>query len=88
VEIAGPLDAETSDSRDSFFGAAWRVGDVDAARARLAAAGFDVSDVRAGHKPGTRVCTVRGGVCGVATLLLGPAPGGDPGPGSATLPPS
>jgi catechol 2,3-dioxygenase-like lactoylglutathione lyase family enzyme len=73
---------------DGFLGAAWRVGDVDAARERVAAAGFDVSDVRAGHKPGTRVCTVRGGTHGVATLLIGPDPAGAAGPGSATLPPS
>ena len=86
VEITGPLDATaTGDPLDSFFGVAWRVADVSAARERVAAAGFDVSEVRAGHKPGTLVCTVRGGTCGVATLLLGPARGGDPGPESATL---
>ena len=44
--------------------------DVQAAHARLARQGFDVSDVRPGRKPGTHVCTVRGEPCGVATLLL------------------
>jgi catechol 2,3-dioxygenase-like lactoylglutathione lyase family enzyme len=89
VEVTGPLAAAAGDAGDdTFFGAAWRVGDVGAARARVAAAGFDVSEVRAGHKPGTCVCTVRGGTHGVATLLIGPDPAGSGGPGSATLPPS
>jgi hypothetical protein len=39
-------------------------------RARLVADGFDVSDTRPGHKPGTRVCSVRDGSCGVPTLLI------------------
>jgi hypothetical protein len=46
------------------------VPDAEAARARLLAAGLDVSEVRAGRKPGTRVLTLRGGTCGVPTLLL------------------
>jgi hypothetical protein len=29
--------------------------------------------VRAGRKPGTRVASVRGGTCGIHTLLLEPA---------------
>jgi len=42
-------------------------------RARLDASGFDVSEVRDGRKPGTRVFSVRGGTCGVPTLILQPA---------------
>jgi catechol 2,3-dioxygenase-like lactoylglutathione lyase family enzyme len=73
VEVVGPHEApEVADSADAFGGLAWRVGDADAARARVAAAGFDVSEVRDGAKPGTRVCTVRSGTCGVSTLLIGP----------------
>ncbi len=86
IEIANPLaggeradrgegsDVEpaTPDS-DRLWGLSWRVPDADAARARLAAAGVDVSDVRKGRKPGTRVLTVRDGSCGVPTLLLEPA---------------
>jgi hypothetical protein len=41
-------------------------------RARLGAAGIDVSEVRTGRKPGTRVATVRNGTCGVPTLLVQP----------------
>ena len=39
-------------------------------RARLVAAGIDVSEVRTGRKLGTRVMSVRDGTCGVHTLLL------------------
>lgn len=57
-------------SRDALWGLSWRVGDADAARARLCAAGADVSEVRPGMKPGTRVFTVRNGACGVPTLMI------------------
>jgi hypothetical protein len=53
-----------------LWGLSWRVADIDAARARLAAAGLDVSEVRGGRKPGTRVMSVRDGTCGINTLLL------------------
>lgn len=56
--------------RDRLWGLSWRVSDIDAARARLMASGVGVSEVRHGRKPGTRVMTVRGGTCGVQTLLL------------------
>ncbi len=59
-----------SDQSDSLWGFAWQVPDAEAMRSRLGAAGFDVSAVRAGHKPGTRVCTVSSGTHGVATLLI------------------
>jgi hypothetical protein len=48
----------------------WRVADIDATHARLVAAGIDVSEVRIGRKPGTRVVSVRNGTCGIHTLLL------------------
>ena len=38
-------------------------------------AGVDVSEVRTGRKPGTRVMTVRSGTCGVPTLLVQPSAG-------------
>ena len=76
VEVAGSLRSPADPAAaDAFWGLAWRVADVAAARARLAEAGFDVSAVRPGRKEGTSVCTVRSGTCGVATLLIGPAPG-------------
>lgn len=56
----------------AYWGMAFRATDVDAARARLAGQGSDVSETRTGRKPGTRVCTVRDGTCGVPTLIIGP----------------
>lgn len=74
VEVAGRLGAAPGGGGpDQFGGLAWRVPDADAARKRLTGAGFDVSEVRAGAKPGTRVFTVRDGTHGVPTLILEPA---------------
>jgi catechol 2,3-dioxygenase-like lactoylglutathione lyase family enzyme len=70
VEIGASLKAPVSDAKDSFGGLAWRVKDAHAARARMAAAGIDVSEVRTGRKPGTSVFTVRSGTGGVPTLML------------------
>ncbi|MEE4278446.1 MAG: glyoxalase [Halieaceae bacterium] len=61
-------------ARDRLYGLSWRVGNADEARRTLAAAGFDVSEVRQGRKPGTRVFTLRDRCAGVATLLLEPPP--------------
>lgn len=58
---------------DNLWGLAYEVADVDAARRRLLAAGFEVTEARHGQKPGTRVCTVRSGTHGVATLMIEPA---------------
>ena len=68
----GSPGAEQSDAIDRFWGISYRVADVARARDRVAAGGFDVSEVRKGNKPGTRVCTVRRETHGVATLFLGP----------------
>jgi catechol 2,3-dioxygenase-like lactoylglutathione lyase family enzyme len=71
VEVAHDLKAGVSAGPDSPWGLSWRVPDADAARARLAAEGFDVSEVRMGRKPGTRVFTVRDAPSGIPTLVLG-----------------
>ena len=70
VEVGASLKAPVSDAKDKFGGLAWRVKDPQAARARIAAAGIDVSEVRKGRKPGTHVFTVRSGTGGVPTLML------------------
>ncbi len=67
-----PATPRVGDDNDRLWGLSWRVPNADAARERLAGAGFDVSDVRAGRKPGTRVLTVRDGTCSVPTLLIEP----------------
>jgi hypothetical protein len=53
-----------------LWGLSWRVADIAATRVRLTSAGVDVSDVRTGRKPGTRVLTVRTGTGGIPTLLV------------------
>jgi catechol 2,3-dioxygenase-like lactoylglutathione lyase family enzyme len=63
-------DTAPDSARDRLWGLSWRVADIDATRTRLVAAGVDVSDVRTGRKPGTRVLTVRDGTCGIPTLLV------------------
>jgi catechol 2,3-dioxygenase-like lactoylglutathione lyase family enzyme len=70
VEFGASLKTPVSDAPDSFGGLAWRTTDADAAQARMAAAGFDVSEVRAGRKPGTRVFTVRSGVPAGPALVI------------------
>jgi catechol 2,3-dioxygenase-like lactoylglutathione lyase family enzyme len=55
---------------DRLHGVSYRVSDLAARRERLLAAGFDVSPVRTGMRPGTSVATVRSGTAGVPTLLL------------------
>ena len=73
VELAAPLGVAPGEATsDRFYGLSYRVPDIVAAHDRLASAGFDVSDVRPGMRPGTRVCTVRNDTHGVATLMLGP----------------
>lgn len=64
--------APAPEKGDRFGGLAWQVADIDAIRSRLADDGFDVSEIRKGNKPGTRVCTVRDRVHGVPTLLIQP----------------
>ncbi|MBS0409731.1 MAG: VOC family protein [Proteobacteria bacterium] len=75
VEIGASLKAPVSDDPDRLSGLAWRVANPLAAHGRLAAAGFDVSEVRKGRKPGTSVFTVRSGVAGAPSLILSAAPG-------------
>lgn len=73
IEIGARLSADPAPEKsDRFGGLAWQVRDIDAVQARLAGDRFDVSEVRTGHKPGTRVCTVRDPVHGVPTLLIQP----------------
>lgn len=74
VEVGGRLDAPAdADAPDRFGGLAWRVPDAEAARERLERAGFDLSPVRDGAKPGTRVFSVRADTCGVPTLVIEPS---------------
>jgi catechol 2,3-dioxygenase-like lactoylglutathione lyase family enzyme len=76
VEVVRRPVAGGDANHDKLWGVTWRVDDIDAARARLIASGIDVSEVRNGRKPGTRVMSVRSGTCGVQTLFLERTPRG------------
>jgi catechol 2,3-dioxygenase-like lactoylglutathione lyase family enzyme len=70
VEVVNRPGKDADTRRDRLWGLSWRVADIDATRARLVSSGVDVSDVRTGRKPGTRVLTVRSSTCGIPTLLV------------------
>jgi catechol 2,3-dioxygenase-like lactoylglutathione lyase family enzyme len=59
LELVAPLGGAPGTRGERAWGLAYDVGDVDAAVARLRAAGIAVSDARTGLGPGTRVCTVK-----------------------------
>jgi catechol 2,3-dioxygenase-like lactoylglutathione lyase family enzyme len=69
VTLEVVYDAASAEA-DSLWGVAYRVADIAEAHSRLTAAGFALGPVRDGNKPGTRVFSVRDGVCGVPTLIL------------------
>jgi catechol 2,3-dioxygenase-like lactoylglutathione lyase family enzyme len=70
LEVAASLNETDAQAQDRIEGLAWRVADAAAAHARLSAAAVDVSEVRAGRKPGTQVFTVRSGVVGAPALMI------------------
>lgn len=72
VEIVAPT--KGVDGPDVFGGLAWRTADLEATRERLMADGAEVSEVRVGRKPGTRVATVRDPALGTPTLLISALP--------------
>lgn len=70
LEVTHNPQTHPAGSPDRVWGISWEVADADATRARLAGAGFNVSEVKIGAKPGTRVFTLRNGACGVPTLVM------------------
>jgi catechol 2,3-dioxygenase-like lactoylglutathione lyase family enzyme len=70
VEVVHNLAEEPSSAADKLWGLSWRVANADAAHARLKVAGFDLSEIRPGRKPGTRVFTVGDNTLGVPTLMI------------------
>ncbi|MGE0700863.1 MAG: VOC family protein [Hyphomicrobiaceae bacterium] len=73
VEISHDTRKGVGSGPDSIFGLAWRARDVDRAHARMTKAGIEVSEVRAGRRPGTRVFTVKSHTAGLPTLVIGGA---------------
>lgn len=74
VEVVRRPVAGGDSQHDRLWGLSWRVADIEATRARLIAGGLDVSEIRNGRKPGTRIMTVRSGTCGIQTVLLERSP--------------
>jgi catechol 2,3-dioxygenase-like lactoylglutathione lyase family enzyme len=74
ASLKHPASPESFGAPDSFGGLAWRVTDADAAQAAIAAAGFDVSEVRTGRKPGTKTFTVRDAPGGVPSIMIQQSP--------------
>jgi len=79
LEISAPLRAdadlgagEANAESDRLWGVAYSVPDAGAARARMIEAGLGVSDIRDGHKPGTRVFSLKGNPLGIPTLVIEP----------------
>lgn len=75
IEVTHRPGKQADTTPDKLYGLCWRVADIEATHARLVQAGADVSEIRTGRKPGTRVMTVRKGTCGVPTLLVQPSAG-------------
>jgi catechol 2,3-dioxygenase-like lactoylglutathione lyase family enzyme len=57
-------------ANDTIWGLTWEVDDLEAAHERLLDGGFDVSELRTGRKPGSRVFTIRNGTLNVPTLFI------------------
>ncbi len=78
IEIGAPLDpdpaqgSEESPRSDRLWGLAYQVADIEAAHARMQATGLEISATRDGHKPGTRVFSVKDPCHGVPTLIIEP----------------
>lgn len=70
MEVGATLGIQVSDEDDSLGGLALRIPDVSLAHQRLKGAGFDISELRKGRKPGTRVFTVRDRTANVPILLI------------------
>ncbi|KCZ55821.1 hypothetical protein HY29_10680 [Hyphomonas beringensis] len=63
-------EAHDPEAVDRIWGLTWQVEDLQAAHDRLSEAGFNVSELRKGRKPGSAVFTVRDGTMGVPTLFI------------------
>ena len=66
--------ADTGPAQPRFWGVAFQCADIEAEHARLVSAGVELSEIRDGRKPGTRVATVKSHCLGLPTLLIEPAP--------------
>lgn len=68
IEVIGKPDED--DPADKLWGLAWSVEDLKATHQRLVKEGLKISEVKAGRKENTLVCTVKSDTCNVPTLLI------------------
>ena len=62
--------SEKAPEEDDLWGLALKTASLDTTHQRLVNEGIDVSEVREGRKPGTRVCTIKSHALEVPTLLI------------------
>lgn len=71
VEVVNRLSESNDPAQpDRLWGLTWATDDIEAAHARLTALGRNLSEIRTGRKPGTRVFTIRDGTLNVPTLFI------------------
>lgn len=68
IEVIGKPDED--DPADRLWGLAWSVEDLKATHQRLVKEGLEISEVKAGRKENTLVCSVKSDTCNVPTLLI------------------
>jgi len=65
--------SEDKPESDYFWGIAYQCADISGTVAQLRRQGLELSDVRDGRKPGTKVATVKSHALGIPTMLIEPA---------------
>lgn len=63
------VDHDTSQP-DKSFGFSWASNNLEQTRDRLVSSGRDVSEIRTGRRPGSRVFTLRNKTCGIPTIII------------------
>jgi catechol 2,3-dioxygenase-like lactoylglutathione lyase family enzyme len=62
--------SEKAPEEDDLWGLAFKTASLEVTHQRLINGGIDVSEIREGRKPGTRVCTIKSHTLEVPTLLI------------------
>lgn len=75
IEIAH-RHSDADKALDQLWGLSWRVTNIALVREKLVRKGLEVSEIRSGRRPGTRVATVKSGAYGIPTLIIQPAASG------------
>ena len=66
--------SDKAPEQDELWGLALKTDDIETTHTRLTDSNVEVSDIRDGRKPGTRVCTAKSHSLGVPTLLIEHSP--------------